>query len=77
MQQNQLGIWRNALEAASHALAAHQTNEAQYQWLPMMTVKSILQREDMLRITLAPFLQPDRYEALSLHQSAKTGLAAS
>ncbi|KAK9800273.1 hypothetical protein WJX73_001364 [Symbiochloris irregularis] len=65
--QAQLDSWRKALDGATNALARGNKPEAQRQWLPHHIVTSMLQREDQMRISLAPFLHASRYTSYGRH----------
>lgn len=59
--QSQLAIWKHGLSGAQQALAANNQNEAMHQWMSLRSLQAIMQREDMMRITLAPFLHCNRH----------------
>ena len=49
------------MAAARQSLKAGQTDEAKHEWMKKIDLNAIIQREDMMRITLAPFLQGTRW----------------
>lgn len=52
---------------AANAMKANKVHEAFFEWMPPRTANVIAQREDLLRVALAPFLQHNRLPHCMFH----------